>query len=84
MRRVRQQLQWAAQRKFVCYRYGRNTSQYSTFNTPTDWFCNAAVHLDNGNLLIVGGTAIDGYPNTNGGKWSGTPRPTPMRRPRVR
>ena len=28
--------------------------------------------LDNGNLLIVGGTAIDGYPNTNGGKWIGT------------
>ena len=55
------------QRKYVCYRYNRNTSQYSTFNTPTDWFCNAAVHLDNGNLLIVGGTAIDGYPNTNGG-----------------
>jgi hypothetical protein len=64
--------QWAAQRKFVCYRYDRNTSQYSTFNTPTDWFCNAAVHLDNGNLLIVGGTAIDGYQNANGGKWIGT------------
>ena len=34
--------QWAAQRKYVCYRYNRNTRQYSTFNTPTDWFCNAA------------------------------------------
>ena len=60
--------QWAAQRKYVCYRYNRNTSQYSTFNTPTDWFCNAAIHLSNGNLLIVGGTAIDGYPSTNNGQ----------------
>jgi hypothetical protein len=63
--------QWAAQRKFVCYRYNRNTRQYSTFNTPTDWFCNAAIHLSNGNLLIVGGTAIDGYPSTNNGEWGG-------------
>jgi Galactose oxidase-like, Early set domain len=64
--------QWAAQRKFVCYRYDRNTSQYSTFNTPSDWFCNAAIHLDDGKILVVGGTAIDGYPNTNNGKWLGT------------
>ena len=62
---------WAVARKFVCYRYNRNTGQYSTFQTPTDWFCNAAVHLHNGNLLVASGTAIDGYPKLNGGKWGG-------------
>lgn len=62
---------WAAQRKFVCYRYSRNTGQYTTFQTPTDWFCNAAVHMHNGHLLVASGTAIDGYPKTNGGEWGG-------------
>ncbi len=65
-------LAWAAERKFVCYRYSRETGQYTTFQTPTDWFCNAAIHLHNGHLLVASGTAIDGYPKTNGGKWAGS------------
>ena len=62
---------WAAERKFVCYRYSRNTRHYTTFQTPTDWFCNAAIHLHNGHLLVASGTAIDGRPETNGGHWGG-------------
>jgi hypothetical protein len=62
---------WAAARKYVCYRYNRDTGLYSTFQTPTDWFCNAAIHLHNGDLLVASGTAIDGYPKTNGGTWGG-------------
>jgi hypothetical protein len=64
---------WADARKFVCYRYDRDTGQYSTFQTPVDWFCNAAVHLHNGDLLVASGTGIDGYPTRNGGTWAGTP-----------
>ncbi len=63
---------WATARKFVCYRYDRSSGQYSTFQTPSDWFCNTAVHLHDGKLLVASGTAIDGYPKLNGGKWGGT------------
>ncbi|QZY28353.1 galactose oxidase early set domain-containing protein [Nocardioides coralli] len=63
--------QWAAQRKFLCYRYDREAGTYSTIQTPNDWFCNAAVHMHDGQILVASGTAIDGYPKTNGGKWGG-------------
>ena len=63
---------WATERKFVCYRYDRDTGTYSTFRTPTDWFCNAAVHMHDGKLLVASGTAIGGYPQQNGGRWGGT------------
>lgn len=62
---------WATERKFVCYRYDRDADTYSTFRTPTDWFCNAAVHMHDGKLLVASGTAIDGYPGLNGGEWAG-------------
>lgn len=62
---------WAKERKFVCYRYDRDAGTYSTFRTPTDWFCNAAVHMHDGKLLVASGTAIDGYAQQNGGKWLG-------------
>lgn len=39
-------------------------------DTPTDWFCNGAVHDMNGDIVVAGGT--DAYPLDNGGTWRGS------------
>ncbi len=64
-------LERARKRTFTCYRYDRNAGTFTVMHTPTDWFCNAAVHMHNGRILIAGGTGIDGYPAVNGGHWEG-------------
>ncbi len=61
---------WSDAKKYVCYRYDRESRALTTISTPNDWFCNGAIHMHDGKILVASGTAA--YPLRNGGKWAGT------------